>query len=425
MIVLHAAFHNNQLLLWSEPESAAGAGPRVQARAWLPAPKAHVVAPHEILARSLQGSEAVDFLASCLGKRLIEPGVLIGADLAYWAAAMKFAAGLAIRGQYLPGLTRGDDKYEARWKPVIAGLDAARLDAFAKAMPPAARALTFAEAEEPPQTPAPTVLLEFTGFTIDALVRSTGPRRVFGNESVHDRWQDALAADDPVVRGTVTELDALARQMEEWQRPVRVASTVPFRLSFRLHEPQDGMDDWRVNYLLQGTKDPSLLLPATVAWSPKRSQAKALGKRSGAGPRVPARLAWPGRFDLSEHRGELAAGRSRRIRHVKRRRSPVPARHGRRPRTGGVRRHASGLVDRSRRTARVQARAKVKGSKSSSAGLTLESLIEFNWELALGGEVMSRSELAALAKMKRPLVKVRGQWVEVGCSGDRSRHRLS
>ena len=152
MIVLHAAFHNNQLLLWSEPESAAGAGPRVQARAWLPAPKAHVVAPHEILARSLQGSEAVDFLASCLGKSLLEPGVLIGADLAYWAAAMKFAAGLAIRGQYLPGLTRGDGNYEARWKPVIAGPDAARLDAVAKAMPPAARALTFAEAEEPPQT---------------------------------------------------------------------------------------------------------------------------------------------------------------------------------------------------------------------------------------------------------------------------------
>ena len=117
----------------------------------------------------------MDFLASCLGKRLIEPGVLIGADLAYWSAAMKFAAGLAIRGQYLPGLTRRDDKYEARWMPVIAGTDAARLEAFAKAMPPAARALTFAEAEEPPQTPAQTVLLDFTGFAIDASSEAPGP----------------------------------------------------------------------------------------------------------------------------------------------------------------------------------------------------------------------------------------------------------
>ena len=292
----------------------------------------------------------MDFLASCLGKRLLEPGVLIGADLAYWSAAMKFAAGLAIRGQYLPGLTRRDGDYEARWTPAIAGTDAARFEAVAKAMPPAARALTLEEAEEPPQTPAQTVLLDFTGFVIDALVRSTRPRRVFGNESIHDRWQDALAADDGVVTGTAAELDALARQIEEWQRPVRVASTVPFRLSFRLHEPQDGMDEWRVNYLLQGTKDPSLLLPATAAWSPKRSQTNALGNRSGAGPRVPARLARPSRFDLSERRGELAAGRSRRIHHVERRRSPVPARDGRRPRTGGLRRHAAGLVDRSRRT---------------------------------------------------------------------------
>src|SRR4051794_29769569 len=113
MIVLHAAFCNNQLLVWSEPGSGAGAGPRVEAKAWLPAPAARILVPHEIFARSLQGSEAVDFLASCLGKRLLEPGVLIGADLAYWAAAMKFAAGLAIRGQYLPGLTRRDGDYEA------------------------------------------------------------------------------------------------------------------------------------------------------------------------------------------------------------------------------------------------------------------------------------------------------------------------
>ena len=413
MIVLHAAFHNNQLLVRSEPDSGAGAGPRVEARAWLPAPKAHVVAPHEILARSLQGSEAVDFLASCLGKRLLEPGVLIGADLAYWAAAMKFAAGLAIRGQYLPGLTRRDGDYEARWMPAITGPDAARFEAVAKAMPPAARALTLEEAEEPPQTPAQTVLLDFTGFVIDALVRSTRPRRVFGNESIHDRWQDALAADDAVVTGTAAELDALARQIEEWQRPVRVASTVPFRLSFRLHEPQDDTDEWRVNYLLQGTKDPSLLLPATAAWSPKRSQAKALandpaqvreyllvslGQAASICPNVEASLrqAAPDGFTTSS----------------------VGAHQFLRETAGALEQAGFGVMLPAWWTgrgaqARVQARAKVKGAKSSSAGLTLESLIEFNWELALGGEVMSRSELAELAKMKRPLVKVRGQWVEV------------
>ena len=65
-----------------------------------------------------------------------------------------------------------------------------------------------------------------------------------------------------------TELDALARQIEEWQRPVRVASTVPFRLSFRLHEPQDETDDWRVDYLLQGTTDPACFCRTTSGMEP-------------------------------------------------------------------------------------------------------------------------------------------------------------
>ena len=89
---------------------------------------------------------------------------------------------------------------------------------------------------------------------------------------------------DPAVTGADSELAALAVQIEQWQRPVRVAALAPFRLSFRLHEPEDEeeTDDWRVQYLLQGTKDPSLLVPAADAWNPKRKNAAAFGNDSGA-----------------------------------------------------------------------------------------------------------------------------------------------
>jgi SNF2 family DNA or RNA helicase len=63
---------------------------------------------------------------------------------------------------------------------------------------------------------------------------------------------------------------------------------------------------------------------------------------------------------------------------------------------------------------RLQARAHVKGSKlHGGAGLTLDSVVEFDWKLALGEESITRAELTALAKLKAPLVRLRGQWVEV------------
>lgn len=47
------------------------------------------------------------------------------------------------------------------------------------------------------------------------------------------------------------------------------------------------------------------------------------------------------------------------------------------------------------------------------SGLSLDTIIRFDWEVALGDQKLSFEELQALAKLKVPLVKVRGQWVEV------------
>ena len=67
---------------------------------------------------------------------------------------------------------------------------------------------------------------------------------------------------------------------------------------------------------------------------------------------------------------------------------------------------------------RLKARARTKTkSTAGPAGLSLNAIVEFDWELALGGEAISKAELAALARMKAPLVKLRGQWVEVDADG--------
>ena len=46
-------------------------------------------------------------------------------------------------------------------------------------------------------------------------------------------------------------------------------------------------------------------------------------------------------------------------------------------------------------------------------GFTLDALVEFDWKVALGDNVLTEAELELLARLKSPLVQIRGQWVQV------------
>ena len=49
-------------------------------------------------------------------------------------------------------------------------------------------------------------------------------------------------------------------------------------------------------------------------------------------------------------------------------------------------------------------------------GVSLATMLELNLEVALGDQVMTSQELEALAQLKTPLVRLRGQWVELNAS---------
>src|SRR5258708_39347833 len=197
MIVFHAAFCTDSLLLWAESpdrnnlvttvsELGVPAPNKkratVNAVAWLPSTakgpvasaallnddtsaieKTHL-APCRVTALPLDLGRAIPLLAACAGKPLLRPGLLAGADLCYWAAALRFAAGLVMRGQFLPGLKTAT----ACWQPFIIGEDIARLHSLEQAMPPAARAVVLTSSDSPPQISAQTVLRQFLDTAVDS-----------------------------------------------------------------------------------------------------------------------------------------------------------------------------------------------------------------------------------------------------------------
>jgi len=397
------------------------------------------LAAWRVEALALTPGQAVELLCRCAERPTLAPGVLVGRDVAFWAQALRFAAALVARQQYLPTIEARDGGYRACWEPVFAGADAERLAALAKAMPPVARALAAADATAAPATPSAEVLRGFLGAMVDHLVRVAAsgraiepsppkrgrPRKKPAFDSIHDQWLHALRSPDGLMEGDAAELARFAEQVREWRRPLSVSVAAPFRLCFRLEEPESGVeaeaqrarkprDAWRVRFLLQAADDPSLLVPADDAWAARGSAASvlrragysaqehllsSLGQAAGICPRIEAALktARPAGYELDATGAhEFLTQRSLLLEQA------------------GFGVLLPAWWTRTGTKLRLALRASVKSPKmQGGGGLSLDEVVHVDWEVALGDERLSSEELDALARLKAPLVQVRGQWVQV------------
>jgi SNF2 domain-containing protein/SNF2 helicase protein/helicase-like protein len=396
-------------------------------------------------ALAIEPAAALGVLAAL--DRTSVPGELAaGGSVAYWAAVAWFADDLAARGRVLPALVppAGDPPadgppaaWAARWYPVLTGHDARRVAEFADAMPPLCRA-----AEPGGEPPAP-ILAAALAALADATVRTrlaAGPpgwallpRR--GRRPAHvpvaERWVAALASPDPNVPVDAADGEtavALAAALADW-RAAAQAPAGPVRTCFRLVEPSaepaaaaDPADaaepedsPWRVEFALQSTEDPSLMLPAgdvwagTGGWSPGGithpdeellaglGSAARLFDELDTALRAPApadvELDTAGAFRFLTETGPMLAGAGFGVL------LPDWARKARL----GLK-----LTSRTRSSASTGA-----DSAGSGSGFGLRDLVQFRYDLAVGDTTLDPGELAELARLKIPLVRIRGQWVEL------------
>ena len=378
------------------------------------------LAPWEMPALVLTTEQAVAVLVAGIDRTTWGPGVIVGRTLAFWANVLRFAGALVARQQYLPGVVAGGDgaMFRAIWEPVLTGAERLEAERQARSMPHACRALDRGSATDSTQTAASTVFAEVLGALVDHLVRTALKPLGKGKgrfTSVHDQWVHALRAADGRMTGDQAELARLAEQVGQWRRPLDAAASAPFRLCLRLEEPTDDVEGrWRIVYLLQAIDDLSLLVPAEAAWKGKGPEAavlerdgfrpreyllSALGQAATLCPRIEASLksVAPAGYDLdaagayeflSEKAGALEQG--------------------------GFGVFLPAWWSRKGTKLRLAARAVVSSPKmTSKAGLSLEEILKFRWEVALGDQTLTLTELKALAKLKTSLVKVRGQWVEL------------
>ncbi|GLU48174.1 DEAD/DEAH box helicase [Nocardiopsis ansamitocini] len=325
--------------------------------------------------------------------------VAIGAGTRHLVAVRDLARRLVAGGRVLP-LVLGDPP-TARWRPLITGTDAAFFTALAEAWPPVARAHL-----DPLARPSAG---EHALSVLNALVDETARERLgrAPRPSGTAAWTAALRTPEA---GLLDPDPALASGLRSWFDSARHGDGQP-RLLLRLTEPVEAPDTaeadevWRVEFWVGSATDPSLQLPlrdlwegAGGDWLGPEAEATALRELARAAQHYPA------------------------LRRVLRELAPSDIELGR----GGAyvfirdiapRLAAAGfsvvLPEWAGRPALSLALDAHERPSAQGGGIGAEDLVDFSFTAILDGDRLDVAALTELARLKQPLVRLRGRWVEI------------
>ena len=378
-------------------------------------------------------------------------GVALGPDIRFAAHAVAMVVELLARGRLLPDLEFVAEGWRACWRPLIDWHDRGRIEAMVWALPASFMAVREPEsntdkrlAEQGPE-PSDEVLRSLMWTVTDALARElatpppTTARRREAKANVVDAWVRALASPD----GAMGECDEdecvqLAGRLAVWHA-TRSADVEAVRTCFRIVPPSDhgeeqpldpasarpgpqrrkkdgsadSQQSWRIEFALQAVDDPSLVVSAQDVWSdgpeltaierhvahPDEHLLRGLGQAARLVPTLGRALASAAPFEYTMD----AAGVLTFLRDG----APLLEEAG-----FGVLAPPWWRSSRSRIGLRLRARTSLKGGTSSGA-IGLDGLCDIRWEAVLGDDTLGLTELRQLARLKQPLVRVRGQWVEL------------
>ncbi|WP_329464004.1 DEAD/DEAH box helicase [Streptomyces sp. NBC_01431] len=371
-----------RLLLWKPTGAAAGNG---MAPTGLETEAVELVLPHgrSVRRRTVEGyalpvAVAVSALADA---QPTHPSATA------WQVAARFALRLLADGRLHPALTpAGYDTWQAG--PFTAA-QRQTLNALATAFPPHAHCL-------PEPGPAPLRIAEpaalvrqFCDAVADELVRTPAAPLAMG--LLPYAWREKHAV--PVLR--------------EWAEEITDAFTAEVSVSLRVDVPEGRRRQFRAVLQLHTAADPSLVVEAARLWSETAEVERLLGPRAETetllalrrGARVwpPLRRllddAAPDQLRLTDDEAfDLLGDATDTLR------------------AAGVDVHwPRELVKALTATAEIGQRT-APGSTSGGL-LDADALLDFRWQLSLGDEPLSEAEMDALAEARRPLIRLRDQWV--------------
>lgn len=348
---------------------------------------------------------AAETLKSLLQLPFTPASVRLGPGLLFWREAALLLAQLLQNGHYVPSTTEaGHGRWQLLWRDEAWR---ARREALVQAMPPAV--LTLAA-----PLPQPPALFEnfLNDLTHAFVAEAHAPTKTPLTANPHmlrpaDAWwlglfpRHAYNPNLPVFN--TTEQAAFAGQVQAWIEPLSAYLASDWHVVFRLEPPQaDPNAPWRLSFHVQPKSQPEVLWAAREVWEAAPSVSLLAVLRAGLGHA--ARLYPPLHSILREPAPEaLELDVAAAAEFLERYASLLTA-------------QGFGVWVPQGWKARVRpltTRLNLSQATEGSGLLGMESLVNFNWQLAVGDHTLSPEEFATLAQTKTSLVQVRGEWVQV------------
>jgi superfamily II DNA or RNA helicase len=311
------------------------------------------------------------------------------ASLAAWSVAVKAALGLVARGRLLPTISPGG--FDA-WR--VGPLDPADeewLARLAAALPLQGHALPIEGSRPLRVRSAASLLRDCWDAVADCLARSPAAPRVTAHPAFAGQRRVAVGA------------------MREWLAAATQPRQESARPGLRLVPPPQPEQPFSAVLQLRSHADPSLVVDAADLWRAPSVVLRRFGDtveselllalRRGTRAWPPLRrvldVARPDRLELDDEETAQLLGPAV---------EPLAA--------AGLE-----VLWPAQLGGELAARAVVGSTptpeRAGAAAFNLNALLDFRWEVTLGGELLTPEEMAALAEAKRPWVRVRGRWVTV------------
>ncbi|MDB9355360.1 DEAD/DEAH box helicase [Nodularia spumigena CS-587/03] len=430
----HISENNHQEIEFISPLHSATLGSEINSPQYLQ--------PWRVEGFCLNPTEAIKFLAAVPLNAAREEDTLFGGDLRFWSQIARWSLDLISRCKFLPTIQRQfDSSIVARWQVLLdSAVDGTRLEKFSAKMPLACRTyrkemgsgewgVGSGEESSPSimyvdfPTEAQELLLGFLNSTIDVQVRgmlASQPlleTRVMASlPSAVRQWLQGLTSASHTVNADAMEVERLEAALKSWTMPLQyqLVGKALFRACFQLLPPASGATDWILAYFLQAADDENFLVDAATIWhhpveqlvyqnrtidQPQETLLRGLGLASRLYPVIAPSL-------------ETEYPQSCRL-------NPLQAYEF--IKSVAWRFEDSGLgvilppslTNREGWANRLGLKISAETQKKKQGRLGLQSLLNFQWQLAIGGQTISKTEFNKLVALNSPLVEINGEWVEL------------
>ncbi len=367
------------------------------------------IVPWDVPAYILSTDKVVQLL---LNPPLLPPDYCYSTSFLAWRTVVLFTYELIVNGMFSPGISEVErGYYHTVWKPWFPPLEKDRFKELIREMPPISRAHLNQKGEG-----EKTHVIAFLETTLNESVMNslkTSRPKVRGRpakkraESSETILYHSLMGE----QGTFPGSASFIRSANDWLSGNIEEDEQPWRTFFSLREPENVDEQWILTFSVQSRNDPSLFIPASDVWNDKsevlsfcangthlHDQFLAdLGKAMKIYPPIKKALreACPLGLQISTEDAFLFLKET----------APLLLESD-----YGVLLPAwwkSGACKPS-----VSLKIKSSGQNKRTEGkFSLDTLVSFNWKVAIGGEEVPYDEFLALVDLKVPLMKVRGKWV--------------